>query len=359
MYSDSVYRDKYILELINMLNYVQEDKIEGENLEYDALYTELESLASAVPDSVMGDEVIAGREPDWRAVNNNCLELWKRTRDLRVAAYYTLSMSQLEGLSGYYNGIQLIDYLVSNMWDNFYPHLDPDDDNDPTERLNILQIISPSISDSNQSFTFLRVFRKIKLFNNKNYTLRDLLIYQGDITTEDGFDSAVFKAEALSVPKEEIEEKIDIINKILQLLDDIDSSIASKIESGYSNCFECVKKELSTLLKFYSKHVLSEEGAVGDDSQSEEMHNPSSEEVAAKISSSFNLESYKPKNRSEALLLVKKSADYFREVEPTNPVPYLLERVLRIAEMNFIDILRDIDPGAVDRIKEQLGIPRD
>ena len=113
MYSDSVYRDKYILELINMLNYVQEDKIEGENLEYDALYTELESLASAVPDSVMGDEVIAGREPDWRAVNNNCLELWKRTRDLRVAAYYTLSMSQLEGLSGYYKGIQLIDYLVS------------------------------------------------------------------------------------------------------------------------------------------------------------------------------------------------------------------------------------------------------
>ena len=56
---------------------------------------------------------------------------------------------------------------------------------------------------------------------------------------------------------------------------------------------------------------------------------------------------------------MKKSADYFREVEPTNPVPYLLDRVLRIAEMNFIDILRDIDPGAVDRIKEQLGLPRD
>lgn len=347
------------IEVENMLNSVQGDNIEGENLEYDSLYTGLESLAAGVPDSVMGDEVIAGKEPDWRTLNNNCIELWKRTRDLRVAAYFTLSLSQLEGLNGYYKGIQLIDYLVSNMWDNFYPHLDPDDDNDPTERLNILQIISPSISDSNQSFTFLRVFRKIKLFNNKNYTLRDLLIYQGDITTEDVFDSALFKAEALSVPKEEIEEKIDIINKTLQLLDNIDSAIASKIESGYSNCFECVKKELSTLLKFYSKNVSSEEVVDTNDNQSEGINNYSSEEMVAKPSSPINIESYKPKTRSEALLLVKKSADYFREVEPTNPVPYLLERVLRIAEMNFIDILRDIDPGAVDRIKEQLGIPRD
>lgn len=347
------------IEVENMLNSVQDDNIEGENLEYDSLYTALESLAAGVPDSVMGDEVIAGKEPDWRTLNNNCVELWKRTRDLRVAAYFALSLSQLEGLNGYYKGIRLIDYLVSNMWDNFYPHLDPDDDNDPTERLNILQIISPSISDSNQSFTFLRVFRKIKLFNNKNYTLRDLLIYQGDITTEDVFDSALFKAEALSVPKEEIEEKIDIINKTLQLLDNIDSAIASKIESGYSNCFECVKKELSTLLKFYSKNVSSEEDVDTNDNQSEGINNPSSGETVAKPSSPVNIESYKPKTRSEALLLVKKSADYFREVEPTNPVPYLLERVLRIAEMNFIDILRDIDPGAVDRIKEQLGIPRD
>jgi len=38
----------------------------GENLEYDSLYMEMDSLAVAVADSQMGDSIIEGRGPDWR-----------------------------------------------------------------------------------------------------------------------------------------------------------------------------------------------------------------------------------------------------------------------------------------------------
>lgn len=333
------------------------DNQSGDNLEYNPLYLEMENLATGVPESVMGDAVVEGREPDWRKLCSNCQDLWKTTRDLRVAVYLTLSLSQLDGINGFCDGIKLVNFLVSDMWESFYPQLDADDDNDPTERLNILQIISPSVTSGNDAFTFLRTFRQIKLFENKKWTLRDLLIYQGEISTEESFDTALFNAETVSAPKETVDEKVRVINEILELLDKINNEIEQKTNNEYSFSFECLKKELSTLLKFYSKLSVIDE---------QETQEPAAEiETSAgtnndnKNSSFINIENYKPRNRNEALLLVKKSADYFREVEPTNPVPYLLDRVLRIAEMNFIDILKDIDPGAVDRIKEQLGLPRD
>lgn len=333
------------------------DNQSGDNLEYNPLYLEMENLATGVPESVMGDAVVEGREPDWRKLCSNCQDLWKTTRDLRVAVYLTLSLSQLDGINGFCDGIKLVNFLVSDMWESFYPQLDADDDNDPTERLNILQIISPSVTSGNDAFTFLRTFRQIKLFENKKWTLRDLLIYQGEISTEESFDTALFNAETVSAPKETVDEKVRVINEILELLDKINNEIEQKTNNEYSFSFECLKKELSTLLKFYSKLSVTDE---------QETQEPAAEtETSAgtnndnKNSSFINIENYKPRNRNEALLLVKKSADYFREVEPTNPVPYLLDRVLRIAEMNFIDILKDIDPGAVDRIKEQLGLPRD
>ena len=54
----------------------------------------------------------------------------------------------------------------------------------------------------------------------------------------------------------------------------------------------------------------------------------------------------------------KKSADYFSKHEPSNPIPFLLQRALRMADMNFVDLLKDIEPGYVDRIKDVLGIPK-
>lgn len=334
------------------------ENICGENQEYNPLYLEMEELAVGVPESVMGNDIISGKDPDWKKLYTNCMELWKITRDLRVAVYLTLSLSQINGLQGFNDGLKLIHFLIADLWDDFYPKLDADDNNDPTERLNILQIISPSISSGNDAFTFLRTFRKIKLFENKKYTLRDLLIYQGEISTDDVFDNSLFNAEMISEPADLVDEKVNIIKDILATLDNIENTLNEKIVESYSFSFECLRKELSIFLKFYtklsagneeqnSKNII-EDNEIGDTVDS-----------GSKAAGVIDIENYKPRNRSEALLLVKKSADYFREVEPTNPVPYLLDRVLRIADKSFIDILMDIDPGAVDRIKEQLGLPRE
>ena len=115
----------------------------GENCEYDELYLQLDELALGTPSSQMGDSYIDGKEPDYRTLYKNCVELFKKTHDLRVASFFTLVLLHSEGLEGLKKGLKIINYLVSTKFDNFYPQLDPDDDNDPTERINILSMLSP------------------------------------------------------------------------------------------------------------------------------------------------------------------------------------------------------------------------
>jgi predicted component of type VI protein secretion system len=90
----------------------------GENLEYDPLYVEMETLAVAIPATEMGESVIEGRGPDWKKLGKNCLELWKKTRDLRVASYLTVAETALYGLAA---GFKLLGFLVTSLWEEMYP----------------------------------------------------------------------------------------------------------------------------------------------------------------------------------------------------------------------------------------------
>ncbi|MGN0915480.1 MAG: hypothetical protein ACI4NE_03900, partial [Succinivibrio sp.] len=46
----------------------------------------------------------------------------------------------------------------------------------------------------------------------------------------------------------------------------------------------------------------------------------------------------------------------FKNTEPTSPVPYLIDRAIRMANMNFMELLAEKDQNAVDRGREQLGV---
>jgi type VI secretion system protein ImpA len=42
--------------------------------------------------------------------------------------------------------------------------------------------------------------------------------------------------------------------------------------------------------------------------------------------------------------------DYYRQNEPSSPVPLLLKRARRLATKDFVDIMRDLVPEAMDKV---------
>ena len=115
----------------------------GANLEYgDTAFAELDRSAVGKAEQQIGTTIIAAEEPDWKAVGRLATDLLARTKDLRVAVHLTKALLHTEGLQGLADGLTLVGRLVEGFWVTLYPRLDPEDDNDPTMRVNILATLT-------------------------------------------------------------------------------------------------------------------------------------------------------------------------------------------------------------------------
>ena len=354
-----------LADLNSMLTELPNDKA-GENCEYEPLYMELETLAVPVAQQEMGDSVVEGRDADFRKLQKSCEELWLKTRDLRVAAYFTIADFCNNGLRGLEQGVQLIDYLLVNMWDEVWPRLDPDDDNDPTERINSLSMISPRAGAFSDPIEFMNHVRSVKLVDSLPYSLRDYLNLLGILDGGELEDPVLMQAQLRNIPYEELQQNKSVVEHILELLQHISSLFNEKVgQNGYIN-FETLENELNYLKKFYESYAVEDNQV----SPTQEENVPNGEEQTAtqdqnkniaksvgKTTHIFNdVQSLVIDNRNDALLLIRKCADYFSKAEPTSPLPYLLNRALRMANMNFVDILAEIDQNSLEKVKEQLGV---
>ncbi|MDR0760183.1 MAG: type VI secretion system protein TssA [Treponema sp.] len=329
----------------------------GKNLEYDPLYMEMDSLAVEVPDSFMGESKIEGRGPDWKKLSKNCLELWSRTRDLRVAVYLATAEAITGGLAGLVSGLKLPLYLVKELWETFYPRLDPDDDEDPLERLNILSMLSPQVGAVNDPVMFIPRFRETRLVPSLGYTLRDLLISHNEIEVSGGkaIDPKLLRAELMNAPVAEIETQAALTAEARTLIVELCDEMNGKMKGSYSLDMAALDRELDRLAAFYRSHLESlmplqaESPAVGEAA-------PETAEKIASQGEKIALLSYRASTRAEALLLLRKGAEYFQNEEPNSPIPDLVNRALRFSEMSFIELMAEIAPDAVSRGRDILGI---
>ena len=58
----------------------------------------------------------------------------------------------------------------------------------------------------------------------------------------------------------------------------------------------------------------------------------------------------------EAVLAIEKVCLYFERHEPSSPVPLLLRRAQRLVSKNFLDVVQDVCPDALDQIQKLGGI---
>ena len=51
----------------------------------------------------------------------------------------------------------------------------------------------------------------------------------------------------------------------------------------------------------------------------------------------------------------KKVKQYFAQHEPSHPAPLMIERVQRLIELDFMDIIRDLAPDGVHQLENIFG----
>ncbi len=336
-----------------MLVALSEDSPAGENMEYDPRFVSLETIAAGKPEQQIGDAVSEGEEPDWHKLEAACTELWQETRDLRVAVYFTLSWLKLRGIEGYHDGLELISGLLSDFWGDFYPQLDPDDDNDPLERMNILSWLSPASGSYQDPFDFPGKLRNLVLCSTPRagkVTLRDLLVASGDLTLPEGSDmpdAALINSVFMDCGVETVGEVMNIFSECYELFKKIDETSCGLAGVNASIDLETVLKLLKTATRLLTDRYRELGGDAPDSGQEgEEGEAPA---VGAKsLSGEIG-------NREDVRLALTKIIRYFELNEPSSPIPFFLKRAQKMLAMDFYQLASELTPESLDRLALIIG----
>ncbi len=166
-----------VLEVEQLLEPVSAESPCGENLEYDADFQEMERGSQGTPEQQFGDTVIEAQSPDWKTVRGKALELFQRTKDLRVAVYLARAVVRLDGLPGFCDALALIRGLVDRFWQEVHPQLDPEDDLDPALRVNALA----ALCDSDACLRPVHEMSIVESASLGKFSYRDYLVACGDM----------------------------------------------------------------------------------------------------------------------------------------------------------------------------------
>ena len=220
------------MDLEQLLTEVSPEQPCGENLEYDPVFGEMERASTGRPEQQMGDSVVPAQDPDWRRVRELATELFGRTKDLRAALFLTRAELNTGGLQGLRDGLALIEGLLDRYWDHVHPQLDPEDDNDPTLRVNVVA----SLCDAE---TMLHAVREAPLVRSRGlgeFNFRDLQVAAGQAPPPAGSeppDAAAIDAAFLECDLDELQRTADAVAGSMELLVSIETGLTERVGEAF------------------------------------------------------------------------------------------------------------------------------
>lgn len=319
----------------------------GANLEYDPAFRDLELAATGKPEQRIGDSVVAGQEPNWAEVKDRAIELLRRSKDLRIAVQLTRSLLRTNGAAGLSDGLHLIAGMLERFWDGVYPQLDPDDDNDPTFRLNALA----NLADLD---AVVRALREMPLVHSRRlgrFSLRDIEMANGTLPPPAegepaGPDMGAIEAAFGEAEADELEATAGGIRGAIEALAKIQSVVSSKVGSAGSVDLSRLSTTLRSAERILSEHAAHGAPAPGGDG---------APEGAPAVARAAGL-SGEIATREDVVRMLDKACDYFRRHEPSSPVPLLLQRAKRLVSKDFMEIMKDMAPGGLSEVKSIGGL---
>ncbi len=339
-----------VIDVEKLLQPISGDAPCGADLEYDAGFLEMTRAAAGKPAQQIGGQVIAGEEPNWKDVQARCLELLGRSLDLRLAAFLTRALVGTAGLAGLADGLALARALVERHWADVHPRLDPDDDNDPTIRVNTLS----GLADRDQ---MLNAMRLLPLANSRRvgrYGLRDYEIANGTLPKPEGAetvaDMASIEAAFLDMDVAELEANAGAVKEAIEHIAGLDTALCEAVGAGLSVDFSPLSGTLKSMNQLLQQQLgrrglASGAGATVD-----------SEGGGAAVTGGAPAMSGPIQSREDVIRLLDQVSDWYSKYEPSSPVPLLLQRAKRLVNKNFLEAVQDLSPSGVSEIQTIAGV---
>jgi type VI secretion system protein ImpA len=323
-----------------LLHPIAEGEPSGSNLEYDPAFAALERAAQGKPEQRMGDAVVAAEPPDWSAVTTGCLELLRRTHDLRVAVHLTVALLHRAGCAGFADGLAVVRGLLGDFWETVHPELDREDGNDPTMRITALSALgAPAL---------ILVLRATPLVRSRAVgvlTLRDI---QGGGEAP-AVDAATVEGVLRDASLEELEAVVAAARQAYESIAGIDA-IFEQHTGTKGPELGPLGQALREIGRALEPRVAERRAAAGEAADAD-----ADGDGAGAAAGRGPALSGEIRSREDVVRAIDKICAYYARAEPTSPLPLLLERCKRLATASFLDIIRDLAPDSLSRIESLAG----
>lgn len=329
----------------------------GPDLSYDPAYFEMMQEAAGTPDQQIGDSIVEGQEPNWREVKSKAIDLFARTKDLNVTMTLLASLICNDGISGMADGLELVEGLMTQYWDGFHPKLDPDDNNDPLERMNIIASLAASPGTAGDILRFQARLREAPLCESKQigkFSLRDILIAKGELTPPSGVenlpDMGLIEGAFAETEIETLQKFGHDAKRAKATAERLDQWITETV--GASNTPNL--KSLHDLLSQINKILQEQLTRRGVGEAIEEA--PESAGAGGSASGPSDPIRGSVRSNGDVVMLLGKICEFYQREEPSSPVPLLLRRAERLVGKTFIEVVRDLSPDALSQLKMVAGV---
>lgn len=329
----------------------------GDNLEYDPLFDEIRDARESDPDYLPQDawSVSEPRKADWnrvRILSEKALS--ERSKDLQLACWFVEALCHQHGLAGLVAAMEFLSEFITRFWFQCWPSLE--EEGIAIRRSKLLRLdreLSQQLFRKpllRQADTTLVRWRQILAFEHKLNTQpdkRDELIHQeGDLT------QATFDRQAANFSSIEIAQQASVVEQLGVAFDQLEERYASLSQDLEGELFSQTRQMLADLTD-YLQRLTQRAIPPADDFIALA---PMPEEGAPEFGDAPSCSMPSGMNRELAINQMLSIAGYFRQAEPSSPVPFLMERAARWANMTLSEWLEEMlnDSNSMNEINNVL-----
>lgn len=326
----------------------------GQDLTYDAEFLALETAATGKPEQQFGETVIPAEPPDWRDVERRARALLVRTKDARVAALLCRALTNIQGVRGMSQGVQLMAGMFARYWDDLHPL---PEDGDYFMRMN-------AVSSLNEITGLLRDLRQQDFVRlpGGSISVRDAEAVARGTAAEGGARISLDQLRvALAQAWQQGDESLRAWSTASEALRSLQTTFRDRLESSQVPDLE----QFQSLLVVLNDLVPHAPIGVADAATGapEEGAAPGAIVVAAGAGAVGAAGepagvAGRPaglRTRDDALAQLLLVAEFLERTEPTNPAPLLIRRAAKLMGLSFLDILRELSPDSVGQVETITG----
>jgi type VI secretion system protein ImpA len=310
----------------------------GPDLEYDADVQELQKAAAGKPET----QFSAAEPPEWPLVREQAGALMGRTRDLRIAMHWCRASVTLEGFAALPTALALLQGLIDNFWDSLHPLPDPDD-GDTFARVSAL-------GGLDKLDGLLGDVRQALLVNDRRLgglRVRDVEIAlerlapraDEEVRAKSQIEGALADLpEATGALRDQTAEALHWLKRLQTVMNE---------RFGIGESVDV--KQLRTMVQGVLPPLPTEgEAAAEGEAVAEGGEGTPAQRRGGGVLS--------VETRADAVRAIELVCAYLERYEPTNPAQLLLRRAARLIDKNFLQLVRELAPDAVNEVARIMGI---